>query len=68
MKVGLPQPPKITINHFHPPIPIASMAVFQPQGISMRYRLNALPLKQKIIFCVAAYLCGVALAWLMDVL
>jgi hypothetical protein len=44
------------------------MAVFQPKGTRMRYRLNALPLKQKIIFCVAAYLCGVALAWLMDVL
>jgi hypothetical protein len=32
----------------------------------MRYRLNSLPLKQKVIFCLAAYLCGVALAWFMD--
>ncbi len=32
----------------------------------MRYRLNSLPLKQKIIFCLVAYVCGVALAWLID--
>jgi hypothetical protein len=32
----------------------------------MRYRLNSLPLKQKVIFCLAAYLSGVALAWLVN--
>jgi hypothetical protein len=32
----------------------------------MRYRLNSLPLKHKIFFCIVAYLCGVALAWLMN--
>ena len=32
----------------------------------MRYQLNSQPLKQKIIFCLAAYLLGVALAWLID--
>ncbi|EJN22520.1 hypothetical protein PMI35_04863 [Pseudomonas sp. GM78] len=32
----------------------------------MRYRINTLPLKQKIFLCLAAYLCGVALAWMID--
>lgn len=32
----------------------------------MRLRLNPLPLRQKVFFCIAAYLCGVALAWLIN--
>jgi hypothetical protein len=56
----------MTINDFYPHEGPASIASFQPKGIPMRYRLNSLPLKQKIIFCLAAYSCGVALAWLMD--
>ncbi len=29
-------------------------------------RLNRLPLKQKILLCTFAYLCGITLAWLVD--
>jgi hypothetical protein len=36
------------------------------QGKYMRIRLNSLPLKQKILFCIAAYLFGAALAWLIN--
>lgn len=32
----------------------------------MRYRLKPLSLKHKILFCIAAYLCGVVLAWLIN--
>jgi hypothetical protein len=32
----------------------------------MRFRLNTLPLKQKVILCLAAYLLGVALAWMVN--
>jgi len=46
---------------------MANIDYFQLKGrTSMRYRLNALSLKQKIFYCLAAYLCGVALAWLID--
>ena len=30
-------------------------------------RLNALPLKQKVLLCLFAYLCGITLAWLVDI-
>ena len=30
-------------------------------------RLNRLSLKQKIMLCTLAYLCGITLAWLVDV-
>lgn len=30
-------------------------------------RLNRLPLKQKILLCTFAYLCGITLAWLVDI-
>ncbi|TWR88839.1 hypothetical protein FJD36_29260 [Pseudomonas chlororaphis subsp. chlororaphis] len=57
----------MTINNFHPPSPMANIDYFQLKGrTSMRYRLNALSLKQKIFYCLAAYVCGVALAWLID--
>lgn len=29
-------------------------------------RLNHLPLKQKILLCTLVYLCGITLAWLVD--
>jgi hypothetical protein len=45
---------------------MANLVYFSLEGTSMRYRLNSLPLKQKIFFCLAAYLGGVALAWLID--
>ncbi|MBV7476166.1 MULTISPECIES: hypothetical protein [unclassified Pseudomonas] len=56
----------MTINDFRPPSSIARIGHFLIKGPSMRYRLNSLPLKQKVIFCLAAYLFGVALAWLID--
>ena len=42
--------------------------LFPTQEISMlSRRLNALPLKQKLLLCLFAYLCGITLAWLVDI-
>ena len=32
----------------------------------MLHRINTLPLKQKIMLCITAYVSGILLAWVID--